>query len=264
MGNEKIPELEMIISAVDQNVTTLAAAMNVECDAIIINQCHEYAYSEYAYKKHKIRCFHCDERGVGRSRNIGLTHCEKDIILFSDEDIVYKDNYAKMILEQFDKHPKADMLMFNVKQSEGRETYYNTRFGRVRWYNYGRYPAYSIAVRKESILKAGVTFSRFFGGGAKYSNGEDSLFIKECLDKKLKIYHTNLTIGSEIGRKSTWFDGYTDKFFFDRGVLYHYLYGIFALAFGFRFIYRGRHDMCREKPFWKCFGLLKDGIKSAK
>ena len=34
------------------------------------------------------------------------------------------------------------------------------------------------AVRRERLQAANITFSLLFGGGAKYSNGEDSLFLK--------------------------------------------------------------------------------------
>lgn len=263
MEDNKAPELEVLISAVDQNTTTLAAAMNLQSDAIIVNQCHEFAYSEYNYRTHLIRCFHCNERGVGKSRNITITHAKADIILFSDEDILYREGYKEDVLKEFAAHPEADMILFNIKQSEGRETYYNKNYGRVRWYNYGRYPAYSIAVRRDKLLKSGVTFSQLFGGGARYSNGEDSLFLKECLDKKLKIYRTNVTLGKEIQRKSTWFEGYTYKFFYDRGVLYHYLYGCMALVFGFRFIYKNRGHMVKDKTFAECFKIFANGVRNA-
>lgn len=261
---KKEPELQVLVAAVDQNVTTLAAAMNLNSEAIIVNQCHEFAYSEYAYRQKRIRCFHCDERGVGRSRNEAIIHSDGEYLLFSDEDILYRDGYETEVPEEFRKHPEADMLLFNIKQSEGRETYYNTKYGRVRWYNYGRYPAYSIAVRKERLLQSGAMFSQLFGGGAQYSNGEDSLFLRECLKRGLRIYHTNITLGKEIARKSTWFEGYTEKFFFDRGVLYHYLYGKMAKIWGFRFIYKHRAEMCRERTFSECFRFLRNGVNSVR
>lgn len=263
-STNKTRELEMLIAAVDQNVTTLAAAMNVNCRAIIVNQCHEFAYSSYVYKGNDIQCFHCDERGVGKSRNIGILHSQGDILLFADEDIKYREGYDRDVLAAFNEHPEADMLLFNIRQSEGRETYYNTSYDRVRWYNCGRYPAYSIAVRRDRLLESGVMFSQLFGGGAKYSNGEDSLFLMDCLKKGIKIYHTDITLGREIPRKSTWFEGYTDKFFFDRGVLYHYLYGRLAAIMGFRFIFKRRSSMCKDKSFGECYKLLCSGIKSCK
>ena len=37
-------------------------------------------------------------------------------------------------------------------------------------------------------IAAHITFSLLFGGGAKYSNGEDSLFLKDCLKYGLVVY----------------------------------------------------------------------------
>ena len=43
-----------------------------------------------------------------------------------------------------------------------------------------------------------------------------------------EVYATPAELGSETERESTWFDGYHEKFFIDRGVLYHFLYGKLA------------------------------------
>lgn len=92
-------------------------------------------------------------------------------------------------------------------------------------------------------------------------NGEDSLFLHDCLEKGLKIYRTSVQIGHEKAGESTWFKGYTDKFFYDRGVLYHFLYGKMAKVWGLRFLIKNRNTMCAEKGLVSCFKLLSDGIK---
>ena len=92
-------------------------------------------------------------------------------------------------------------------------------------------------------------------------NGEDSLFLHDCLKAGLALYRTTVSLGKELSGESTWFKGYTDKFFFDRGVLYHFLYGIMAKVFGFRYLLKNRKVFCRKKGFWKCYKLLCDGIR---
>ena len=42
------------------------------------------------------------------------TLAEGDIVLFSDEDVVYDKGYEKRILEAFEQHPEADFLLFNL------------------------------------------------------------------------------------------------------------------------------------------------------
>lgn len=68
------------------------------------------------------------------------------------------------------------MITFNFKVDPSRATYYNEAGRRIRWYNYGRYPTYAVAARLEALRRANVCFSLLYGGGARYSNGEDSLF----------------------------------------------------------------------------------------
>ena len=109
-----------------------------------------------------------------------------------------------------------------------------------------------------------LTFSLLFGGGAKYSNGEDSLFLRDCLKAGLKLYATDVVIGKEEAGESTWFFGYNQKFFYDRGVLYHYLYGKMAKIWGLRFLLKNKSVMCKEIPFKQAYGYLKDGIYFAK
>ena len=212
-------KLETLVSTVKQDVAGLASKMNLQSDAVIINQCEENAYLEYEYAGNRIRAYSFAEKGVGLSRNNALLRAKAEVVLFSDEDIVYHEDYAKKILQAFEENPGADMLLFNMEVEADRATYHIAKKHRVHFYNSGRYPTYSFAVRREKLHKANITFSLLFGGGAKYSNGEDSLFLMECLKKGMKVYALPIEIGKEIPRPSTWFHGYTEKFFFDRGLI---------------------------------------------
>lgn len=255
--------LQLLVSAVGEEPKSLAEKMNISTDAVIINQTDAFSYEEFERKGRKIRAYSFRERGVGLSRNNALLRADAEICLFSDEDIVYKDDYEKLVLSEFEKHPEADMILFNVEVAPERRTYHIENFGRVKWYNSGRYPTYSFAFRLDKVRKKNITFSLLFGGGAKYSNGEDSLFLKECLEKGLKVYCVPVTIGEETLRESTWFCGYNEKFFFDRGVLYYYLYGRLKKVIALRFLLKHKAVMCREISWKEAYKLMKAGMKEA-
>lgn len=256
--------LQLLVSAVNQEPRALAEQMNISSDAIIINQGDSFAYDEFERKGHKIRAFSFKERGVGLSRNNALLRADSDICLFSDEDIVYRDGYEQLVLEEFRKNPKADMILFNIDVAESGRTYHIDSHGRVRVHNSGRYPTYSFAIKTQKMHGRNITFSLLFGGGAKYSNGEDSLFLREALKKGLKVYKAPVTLGAETERESTWFNGYHEKFFFDRGVLYHYLYGRLAGLIALRFLLKHKDVMCQEIPWKKAYAIMKNGIREAK
>lgn len=255
--------VQMLVSSVNQDVLSLADKMNLAADSIIINQCDKFSYDEYEHKGSEIICYSLKEKGVGLSRNTALMRANREISVFADEDIVYEDGYVSLIEAEFDKHKDADMILFNVKVAPSRKTYWNEGTKKISWFNYGRYPAYSIAARTNSLHRANVGFSLLFGGGAKYSNGEDSLFLRDCMKKDLKIYAVDTVIGEEIERESTWFHGYNEKFFKDRGVLYHYLYGIMAIPFALRFLLAHKSDMCREIQLKQAYAWMRVGIKEA-
>lgn len=261
-------KVEVLVSAVNQNLKEIAERMGIESDAIIINQTDHLGYEEYEFSRgnsiNKIKCYSFAERGVGLSRNNALMRACGDILLFSDEDIVYDSGYEDKILEEFAKHPEADILLFNMRVGESRATYYTEKFHRVHIWNAGRYPTYSFAVRRDKVLAANITFSLLFGGGAKYSNGEDSLFLRDCLNYGLKVYAVPVEIGEERERESTWFKGYTEKFFLDRGVLYHFLYGRLAYFMAVRFILVHGNVMCGEISPKASLQLMKKGIQSVR
>jgi glycosyltransferase involved in cell wall biosynthesis len=263
--------LQILISAVNKDPKELIGSMNLDCDAVIVNQLigdpGEKAKKDadqdcvQLFDDYEARVITRREKGVGLSRNTALEASDHELIQFGDDDIVYDEGYADKIIAEFDAHPEADMLLFNVKAQPGRETYWNEDFAKVNWRNYGRYPAYAICARRDKLIGSGVKYSLLFGGGAPYMNGEDSLFLHDCLKAGLNIYRTTVAIGKEKQGQSTWFNGYTDKFFFDRGVLYHFLYGKMAKLLGLRYLFKNRKEMCSEKGLLKCFMLLVDGVK---
>ena len=67
-------KIQMLVSAVNQDVLTLAERMNLRTDAVIINQCGGYGYVEYEHCFHTICCYSFKERGVGLSRNSALVY----------------------------------------------------------------------------------------------------------------------------------------------------------------------------------------------
>lgn len=257
-------KVQVLVAALEQEPRQLAQTMKLNSDAILINQCDHYAVEEWEENGHRIRAFSMAERGVGRSRNTAMMRADGDICLFSDQDIIYEEDYEAKILAEFEKNPRADMLIFNIEIDEERRTYYNTERKRVHLYNCGRYGAVSFAIRREALLASGVTFSLLFGGGARYSNGEDSLFLKDFLKKGYRVYTAPVTIGREKPSESTWFSGYHEKFFFDRGVLYHYLYGRLAGVMALRFLLAHEKKLCVQLTRKEAFARMKAGIREGR
>lgn len=258
-------EMQLLVSAMHADAETLVKKMNINSDAIIINQCDTYDYEKLVIRENTIDFYSMNERGIGLSRNNALLRATHEISLFSDSDIEYIQTYKKLVSSEFENHPDADMILFNFIVDPSRRTYHTDKFHKVSLHNCGRYPAYSFAIRTSKMHAHNLTFSLLFGGGAKYSNGEDSLFISNCIKSGLKVYASPICLGSEDNQiPSTWFEGYNEKYFFDRGVLYHFLYGKWAKLLGYRFIYKYRKKQCTEISVHDAYKLLCKGIEVGK
>lgn len=257
-------KLEVLVAAVNKDIHKLTEEMHLATDAVIVNQCDKREYEEWQDGAHRMRSFCMKERGVGLNRNTALLFAEDEIVLFSDEDICFDADYEEKVLAAFSGNPDADVITFNFRVDERRRTYHNDGVKRIRWYSYGRYPTFSVAARLSALRKSNVSFSLLFGGGAQYSCGEDSLFLRDCLKKGLHLYASDAELGEEVYRDSTWFHGYDEKFFFDRGVLYPFLYGRLARIFSLRFLLSHRREMCRDITVSRAFGLMKKGIREGR
>lgn len=257
-------KVQVLASVMNETMESVVEHMQLDSDAVVINQCDRLQMQEMEHRGHTIRFFSFPDRGVGRSRNEAIMRADQDICLFSDGDIVYEAGYAEAVAAEFERNPGADMILFNIEVEESRRTYHIEERKKVHWYNCGRYGAVSFAVRRDSLLKSGVTFSLLFGGGAKYSNGEDSLFLKEFMGKGYRVYTAPVTIGREEAGQSSWFAGYNEKFFADRGVLYHFLYGKLARVMSLRFLLAHRGIFCKEVSVAQAYAWMRQGIQEGR
>lgn len=218
-------KLQVLVSAMNASPQQLIRSMNLQTDAVIINQCDKNAVRIIRHNGHEIKFISMAERGVGKSRNAALKESTADIVLFADDDVTYSDNYGSEVVSEFEQHPEADMIIFNITSlNPKRPSPMNKTWHCIRWYNGLRYPAYRLAVRRNVLMQKNITFSLLFGGGAKYMSGEDSLFIHQCRKAGMRIYASSKTIGTVAHKESTWFKGYTKQYFYDRGALYKALY----------------------------------------
>lgn len=214
-------KLQILLSTMNQKDLSVLDDMNLQSSAIVVNQSDEFKYEKIKHNNNDVLLITLPERGVGLSRNTALMRASADIVVIADDDVQYIDGYEQRILSEFKNNPDADIIVFNVlSKNPARPSYEIKKNGRVRRHNSLRYGTYRMAFRTNSIKYKNIYFSLLFGGGAKYSSGEDSLFIYSALKSGLKVYKSTENIGSVAQNKSTWFEGYTDKFFEDKGALF--------------------------------------------
>lgn len=256
--------VEVLVATMGQTNFSKYAEMNLCTDVVFANQCDCYGYEEKMIEGHRIRMFSTPERGVGKNRNIALAHVEREILLFADDDMIYQDDYEEKILKAFDELPQADLILFegDIYQEGVCVEKMRHSLCRLRPYNLMRYPTWLIAGKKESIKKARLLFSEYFGGGAIYGSGEDSLFLLDAYRKGLKIYSYPYMLGKNIRDFSTWFSGYHEKYYYDKGAWTRMAFpGMFGMIFMLYIVWRIRH--MTELSVKECMRNMWSGWKNS-
>jgi glycosyltransferase involved in cell wall biosynthesis len=256
--------LQVIVSTMNQSDYTLLDKMNIQSDAVVINQCDKNEVSEFDYKGHKIKWISMTERGVGLSRNTGILHATADIILFADDDIKYCDGYVQGVLNAFEKNDDADVVCFNInlvnstKNIGGHRN--NTENKKLKVFNSMRYGACLIAARRKVLLRERIMFSLLFGGGAEFMSGEDSIFIKDCHDAGLNLYADTFCLGDVDDSGSSWYKGINDEFFVHRGMVYA---TAFSKTYPVIFLYYAWRNarIHKEYSIKKIYSLFIEGKK---
>lgn len=257
--------LQVLVSTMHQSDHSLVEKMNIQSDAIIVNQCDKNQIEEFDYNKNNIKFLSFNERGIGLSRNNALMRATGDICLFADDDVKYIAGYEEIIIKAFEANPIADILIFNLPSTNpARPLHISKKKSRVRLFNCLKYGAVRIAVRTEKLRYTNIYFSLLFGGGAQYSAGEDSLFISQCIQKKLKVFTYPETIGFVSQHESTWFEGYTDKYFVDKGIFYACLSKKWSSFLCLQFAIRHKNLFIKDKSVGDAYRLMIEGTKKIK
>lgn len=257
--------VQVLVATMKRNDYSLLEKMNIQTDAIVGNQCDRNEITEFLYNNRNIKWLSFKEKGVGLNRNNTLMRSTGDIILFADDDVVYDDSYEEKIIRFYETHPDADVVIFNFKIRRGDGAFCDrvTKEGKIGKRAATKYGTYCISAKKDKIRFANVMFHLDFGGGTKFSHGEDSIFLQDCFRKKLNVYTSKTLIGTVDHGTSTWFNGYSDKFFSDKGVLFSLLFPNLPEVFALVHCYKKRKKY-KNYGWINAYKQMKNGIRMGK
>lgn len=214
-------DMQVLVATMGQSNFDLVEKMNLDANAIIANQCGCWNYAELENAPCRVQMISTPTRGVGINRNLALQLSTAEFLLFADDDIRYYDGALQAVQDAFRQLPEADVIFFGIDMTKNGVVFDRRRnkVRRLHLWNSLRYGACRMAVRREAIVKKRIGFSTLFGGGCLYCSGEDTIFIRDCFKAGLKLYAHDAVLGACAKDASTWFTGFDDKYFHDRGAM---------------------------------------------
>lgn len=263
-------KLEVLITTMHQQDFSIIQKMNIQSDVILANQCDNTRVDEYCFDGvHTAKMISTTTRGLSKNRNIAMLYSsdDADYIMFSDDDLTFFDGYEEAVLQEFEKHPKAQVIKFGLNNvGVKRKTSQGSckSFFKANRRNVTSSGTWCLAIKKEILLKKNMHFNEYFGAGTENYCGEDTLFLQELINKKIKMFFSPVTIADINQDETCWFEGYNEKYFRVSGMVlataYPKLANLLAIRSAYKFSKRKSCNM-KFKAILKCY---KQGIRQVK
>ena len=170
---------------------------------VISWQCSGGAYLPDSLLRPDVTVSRIESRGAAVNRNNAIDCCTADIILFSDDDLIYTPEQLLQVIETFEINPDVDVATFEATHPAG-PVYpaASCRLGdplpRGYWVS-----AYQIACRRQSV--GDLRCHPEFGAGAPvFTGADDELFLLAAIRRGLHCRffpvnictHPNLSTGT--------------------------------------------------------------------
>lgn len=244
----------------EEEIRKLLLHLNVDSPTIVANQTNRDLTYSFEYNGNEITVIDTKTRGVSVNRNILLENLKASIGLFIDDDCALFPNYQETITTFFVKN-KNDAAFFNgVIKSDRKINNKHTTYV-IRFKDLSHSGGTGFAISKAAIEKYHPRFNEKLGTPNYIYSGEDSFFVNELIQKKMRIFRSSKTIFDiiEDDEKSSYFKGFDEQFFISKGavnkLIHPRLYRIYEIYYS----YSLRKKTSRDRKF--IYENMKKGEK---
>lgn len=155
---------------------------------LIINQTvgNQLLHSDFP----SVRVINSFEKGLSKSRNLGLQNSKGKIILLTDDDVVYDALFIEKILKSFGKYPEASAITFCAINNEGipLKKYWSKERKLTTKFDIFRFMSIEIALNCTKFEKLNFKFDENFGLGSPFALGEENIFMFDIFQKQHSLY----------------------------------------------------------------------------
>ena len=212
------------MSCMHQTDSSLISKTGIKGNATIVNQCDEEKQLQFNTPNGVAEMIFTKSRGLTKSRNIAIRASKGDICLLCDDDEVLVQEYEEIILNAYNKHSDADVIAFDLYNHE---CSLEKKIQQLKFPKIMKICSCQITFKRDSIVNNNIIFDELLGAGTGNGAEEELKFLKDCLKAKLKIIYVPIKIAEVSTEKSTWFSGFDEAFFENRGASTRYILGLF-------------------------------------
>ena len=155
-------------------------------------------------QRQDLTIYRFEKSGLSNNRNNAIKYCRGDIILISDDDLRYVDDFASLILHVFEEDKKLDLAVFKIKYDSPKVYPEKDQILKLPYPKEFYVSSVEIAFRKEKLRD--LKFWSELGLGNSFLGcGEDEFFFFSAIKRGFNCKFINKYIavhkGSTTGDK---------------------------------------------------------------
>ena len=246
------------MSCMHQSDDTLVRKSRITGDVLVVNQCGHNGFDAYDTPSGQARMIFTTDRGLTKSRNMAIANSRADVCLLCDDDEVFVPDYENKILSAYEELPQADVIIFKMVN---RPPSFEDKCMRLKFPLTMKVSSWQISFRRQSLRDHQIRFDELLGAGSGNGAEEELKFLVDCQRAGLQIYYVPTEIASVGQEESTWFEGFTEKFFEDRGATTRYILGAgIASVYAVYYAFKKKRQHHYPLPVSKAIGATFRGI----
>jgi glycosyltransferase involved in cell wall biosynthesis len=235
--------IDVLVSTMNRTEKeSLIKKMNIKGSATIINQVTKADIAELINDKKDLqKMYSFREKGLSRSRNKAIQNSSGDICILADDDLVYVDEYEKIVKAAYEKYTDADIIVFYVSSDNKLNQKAPLKEGKINYITSMKVQSVQVTFKKDSIIEKEIKFDENFGTGTSNYMGEENIFLFDALKNGLKIVSLPVKIANIIEGESSWFKGYTKEYFIVKSKVFKRMSRKMWLILVLQFVIRKRN-----------------------
>jgi len=179
-------KLQVLVTTMHQTDLSKYSQMHLQTEAVIANQADRNEILTATINGCIAQLVTTATRGASRNRNIALAHTNQKVeyLLFSDDDFVFVDGYEQLVVNEFEAHPEAEAIKFNIHDLSVTRKISMRRissFEKATKRNMSSSGVCGLVIRADVLKKYNLHFREDFGPGTENYCGEDTIFLMDML-----------------------------------------------------------------------------------
>lgn len=170
----------------------------------------------------KIYCW--KDKGISVNRNHALQVADAQIVLMTDDDIIYTSGQIRALMELWENNPELDVITTRYDSDCNHKDYPAMSFNLCHPPKGYSVTCFEISFRPASIKAKGIKFNEFFGFSTLFHGGEEVVFIHDIVKAGLSGKFFPITVGFHPGLTTGGRDKAKPEFIQTKGAIISYMH----------------------------------------